>query len=474
MSRIEPEASGRATGLSRRQMLQRTAAAGAALPLAHTLVGSDAGAQGQTPLPAFAVSLPMFSVAERDRRWAAIRANMAKSQWNLDAIITVVSDEVGSNARYLTQVELVRYSGGSPQVLFARDPAKPVLVQASAARHVQEWTARLKDGNWLADGKMKLLPETGGDALAKLLVAEGYNRPGVRIGVAKLKGTRFDPDGVVSVTLLETLKAALPGAVFLPIEKWGQDAGPIDEVMLVKSREEQDAIRRAVKANEQGLAAMVVASRNGAKRQADLWWAGFTTMVAANGDDIIRLSIGLDEGGNASLGEANSDPMHVGQFCSQEISSGFQGYGCQINHTFFIGSASTPGYSYYRAAFDALRKAHQKSLAFIQPGKTTYDEFEKYLRKALVEEGGAEGGGGVAVHSGGMGQARPRGGKDNEMIIQPGHVFDFKPSLALQRTAIKDVGERNRQVQLGDAILVTDNGFVRLGTRPLAPIATHG
>jgi hypothetical protein len=147
-------------------MLQRTAAAGAALPLAHTLIGSDAGAQGQTPLPAFAVSLPMFSVAERDRRWAAIRANMAKSQWNLDAIITVVSDEVGSNARYLTQVELVRYSGGSPQVLFARDPAKPVLVQASAARHVQEWTARLKDGSWLADGKMKLLPETGGDALA--------------------------------------------------------------------------------------------------------------------------------------------------------------------------------------------------------------------------------------------------------------------------------------------------------------------
>jgi Xaa-Pro aminopeptidase len=472
MSRTKPDVSGRAKGLSRRQMLQQTVAAGAALPLAHAFVSSGVDAQGQTPLPAFTVSAPTFSLAERDRRWAAVRANMAKPQWNLDAIITVVSDQVGANARYLTQVELVRYSGGSPQVLFARDPAKTVLVQASAARHVEEWTARLKDGGWLADGKMKLLPETGGEALAKRLVAEGFNRPGARIGVAKLKGTRFDPDGVVSVTLLDTLKAALPGAVFLPIEKWGQDAGPIDEVMLTKSPEEQEAIRLAVKANEQGLAAMVAASRNGATRQADLWWAAFATMAAGTGDDILRLSIGLNEGGNASLGEANGDPMRVGQFCSQEISSGFQGYGCQINHTFFIGNSSTPGYDCYRATFDALIKVHEKSLAFIQPGKTTYDEFEKYLRNALVEIGGGEGGG-VAVHSGGIGQARPRGGRDNEMIIQPGHVFDFKPSLALPRATIKDVGEKNRSVQLGDAILVTDKGVVRLGTRPLGPIATH-
>ncbi len=472
MSRAKPVVSARTAGWSRRQMLQRTAAAGAALPLAHALTIGDAAAQGRTPLQSFTMSPPMFSVAERDRRWAAVRAIMARPPWNLDAIVTVVSDQVGLNARYLSQVEMVRYSGGGPQVVIARDPSRPVFVQASAARHVEEWTARLKGGGWLADGKMKLLPETGGDSLGKLLAAEGYNRPGVRIGVAKLKGTRFDPDGVVSVTLLDTLKSALPGAVFLPIEQWGTDAGPIDEVMLVKSREEQEAIRRAVKANELGLAAMVASARNGAARQADLWWAAFTAMVAANGDDVIRLSIGLNEGGNASLGEANGDPINVGQFCSQEISGGFQGYGCQINHTFFIGTATTPGYDYYRATFDALLKAHAQSLAFIQPGKTTYDQFEKYLRKTLVEAGGGEGGG-VAVHSGGLGQARPRGGKDNEMIIQPGHVFDFKPSLALTRDRMKDVGERNRSVQIGDAIVVTETGVARLGTRPLVPIATR-
>jgi Xaa-Pro aminopeptidase len=473
MSRTKPDADSSPARPSRRRMLQQAAAAGVAMPMAFALRGETAAAQGRALLPAFSVSVPIFSVAERNRRWAAVRSIMARPQWNLDAIITVVSDSVGANARYLTQVELVRYSGGGPQVLFPRDETKTVLVQASAARHVQEWTDRLKDGGWLADGKLKLLPETGGEALAKLLVSEGFNRPGVRIGVAKLKGTRFDPDGLVSATLLDTLKAALPGAAFLPIEKWGQDAGPVDEVMLTKSREEQDAIRRAVTANEQGLAAMVSAARNGAARQADLWWAAFTAMVAGTGDDVLRLSIGLNEGGNASLGEANGDAIRIGQFCSQEISSGFQGYGCQINHTFFVGSASTPGYDYYRATFDALRKAHALSLAFIKPGKTTYDDFEKFLRKTLVDAGGSEGGG-VAVHSGGVGQARPRGGRDNEMLIQPGHVFDFKPSLALQRALIKDVGERNRSVQLGDAILVTDSGAVRIGTRRFEPIATQG
>jgi len=57
--------------------------------------------------------------------------------------------------------------------------------------------------------------------------------------------------------------------------------------------------------------------------------------------------------------------------------------------------------------------------------------------------------------------------------MQPGHTFDFKPSVTLDRAKIRDVGERNRSVQLGESILVTEKGAVRLGNRPLVPIATH-
>lgn len=47
-------------------------------------------------------------------------------------------------------------------------------------------------------------------------------------------------------------------------------------------------------------------------------------------------------------------------------------------------------------------------------------------------------------------------------------------STGRDRAKIKDVREKNRPVQLGESILVTEKGAVRLGTRPLVPIATHG
>ncbi len=59
--------------------------------------------------------------------------------------------------------------------------------------------------------------------------------------------------------------------------------------------------------------------------------------------------------------------------------------------------------------------------------------------------------------------------------VRPGHVFDFKPSLALPQSKpkVKDAVEKNRTVQIGDAILVGEREVIRLGTRPLAPIATY-
>ncbi len=465
-------------GFSRRQMLHRAAAAGVGLPVAQMLTSGQVSAQGQAPLPAFTVPTPVFSVAERNRRWAAVRANMAKPQWNLDAIITAGSDALGNNARYLTQVVIQKYSQTAPEVLFPRDPAKPVIAHISGARHVEEWTRRLTGGNWLSDGKLVLKAESGSEALATLLAAEGYNRPGVRIGVAKLKGSRFDPEGLVSATWLERLKAALPGVVFLPIDQFpprvGNDTGPIEDASMSKSPEEQEVIRKAVALNERGIAAAMAAVRNGATRQADLWWACFETLYRGGGEDVIRCSLGLDGGGNLTLGEPTDHPVRVGQICNQEISSAYQGYGCQINHAFFIGTRSTPGYDYYRTAVELLARVIERAIAFIQPGKTTYGDFIANNETTFNEFG--EKGSGLNTHGGGLGfLSRPRqSAGDNPVVMQPGHTFDFKPAVTLDRGKIQDAGERNRPVQVGESILVTEKGAVRLGTRAIVPIATHG
>ena len=478
MTRLKHDSKGSHTGFSRRQMLQRAAAASVGLPLVQTLTAGRAYAQGQTSLPAFTVPSPVFSLAERNRRWAAVRANMAKPGWNLDAIITAGSDALGNNARYLTQITIQKYSQDAPAVLFPRDSAKAVVAHISGTRHVEEWTHRLESGRWLSDGKLVLKAESGSAALAKLLAAEGYNRPGTRIGLAKLRGSRFDPEGLVSATWLDRLKAALPGVLFLPIDQFppqvGNDTGPIEDASMSKSAEEQDVIRKSVAINERGIAAAIAAAHNGATRQADLWWACFQAMYAGAGEDVIRCSIGFDGGGNNTIGDPTDTPVRVGQICNQEISSAYQGYGSQINHAFFIGSPSTPGYDYYRTAVELLAKAIERAIAFIQPGKTTYGDFQANNEKIFTEFG--ERGSGVNTHGGGIGfLSRPRqSAEDNLVIMQPGHTFDYKPTVTLDRAKTKDVGERNRPVQLGESIVVTDKGAMRLGTRPLVPIATNG
>ncbi len=460
-------------------MLRSAAAAGVAVPLARPLHGAEVGAQRRTTLPAFTVPVATFSVAERDRRWAAVRANMAGPRWNLDAIITAGSDQSGNgghNARYLTQIVIQKGSEG-PEVLCPRDPAKPVVAHLPAIRYVDEWIRRLQPGRWLADGKLVLKPESGSTVLATSIKAQGYDRPGTRIGVATLKGSRFFPEGLVSHTWFENLNAALPGVVFLPVDQFppqvGNDTGPIEDASMSKSAEEIEMIRKAVAVNERAIAAAIEAVRNGAARQADLWWAAFQAMYSGCGEDIVRCSIGFNGGGNNTIGDPVDMPVRVGQICNQEISAAYQGYGCQINHAFFVGTPSTPGYEYYRAAIELLVKVHERAIAFIRPGKTTYGDFQANNEKVFTELG--EKGSGTNTHGGGIHfLSRPRQSpEDNLVVMQPGHTFDFKPAVTLDRARVKDVGDKSRPVQLGESILVTDKGAVRLGTRSLVPIAAH-
>jgi len=191
------------------------------------------------------------------------------------------------------------------------------------------------------------------------------------------------------------------------------------------------------------------------------------------GEDIFRCSIGFDAGGNASLGEPTDYPVRVGQICNQEISCAYQGYGSQINHAFFIGRSSTPGYAYYRTAIELLAKVIERAVAFIEPGTTTYGDFAAHNEEIFKEFG--ERGSGLNTHGSGLGfLSRPRQSReDHPVVMQAGHIFDFKPTVTLDGNPIKDAGVSNRPVQLGESILITPTGAVRLGNRPLVPIATH-
>jgi Xaa-Pro aminopeptidase len=440
------------------------------------MLAAQVNAQSGTQRLEFTPRTFRFSVAERDRRWAAVRAVMTRPQWNLDAIITAASDLPGNTARYLTQIGMRMGGGDGAEVIFPRDPAQAVYIQVSGTRFRDFWKA--KAGGWMADNKLTVSADGGAEALAKQMAAQGLNRPGTRIGVAKLAGSRFEPEGLVAATYFDKLKTALPGVVFVPIDKWGSDAGPVDEAARIKGAEEQQVIRRAVAASEHGVAAMIAAIRAGASQQGELWFATYTAMFARTGEDPTRVSISFDEPANALIGEPADDPLRVGQIINEEIDATLQGYRAQVNHAVFVGGPATPGYDYYRAAFEIAATLIKEVPAAIVPGKTTLGEFIK-RHSARVEELGGDDASTVMFHSSGIGNlTRPRVGpksgvEEFDIVLQPGMTFDYKPAVRVKRAKLADVGAQNREINVGEHFLVTEKGAERLGTRALAPIATQ-
>ena len=96
----------------------------------------------------------------------------------------------------------------------------------------------------------------------------------------------------------------------------------------------------------------------------------------------------------------------------------------------------------------------------------------------LAREVGAEPPGGVLLHSSGIGSQRPRVGpttrEDMDVVLQPGMTFDLKPTIVMRREVVSDIGAKNRSVQIGEHVVVTETGAIRLGTRALKPITTAG
>jgi Xaa-Pro dipeptidase len=399
---------------------------------------------------------PFFSLAERDRRWSRAREAMARE--NLDALVAPATLEEGDTL-YLTQV------GGRTKeawIVFARDPAKPITALVESNRVKSFW---LSAQNWLAEENFRVSSENISEsvvlAIKELGLAQG------RIGVAQLTGTRFDPEGLIPFTTFDRVRGALPQASLVATDL-------LHRLRMVKSAEEIDVIKKIVAANERAIVTLVETART-ATKQADIWYPVYIQLLLATGELPTRLSMALDRGGNSTLGTPTADPVEEGQILSEEIAANCQGYRAQINQSLFLGSAATPGFAYYKTAMDAAIKIFFNVVAAIRPGKTITGELmARYA--AMAKDLGAEPPGGVLLHSSGMGSQRPRVGpateEDMDIVLQPGMTFDLKPTIVMRRDVVEDVRPKNRSVQIGEHVVVTESGAIRLGQRELKPMTT--
>jgi Xaa-Pro aminopeptidase len=399
---------------------------------------------------------PVFSLAERDRRWSRAREAMAKE--NLDGLLAPATLEEGDTL-YLTQV------GGRTKeawVFFARDPVKLITALVESNRVKSFW---LSAQNWLSEENFRVSSDNISDSVVLAIKELGLERG--RIGVAQLTGIRFDPEGLIPFTTFDRIRGALPQASLVATDL-------LHRLRMIKSAEEIDVIKKIVAANEKAMATLVETART-ATKQADIWYPVYIQLLLATGELPTRLSMALDRGGNSTLGTPTADPVEEGQILSEEIAANYQGYRAQTNQSLFLGGAATPGFAYYKTAMDAAIKIFFDVVAAIRPGKITTGELmNRYV--AIAKDVGAEPPGGVLLHSSGMGSQRPRVGptnkEDMDIVLQPGMTFDLKPTIVMRREVIEDVRPKNRSVQIGEHVVVTESGAVRLGQRELKPMAT--
>jgi Xaa-Pro aminopeptidase len=379
------------------------------------------------------VGLPAaFTLDERNRRWARVRAMMRRD--GFDCLLAPAADGEGqADSRYLAQQ--------AGWVVFPIDGPVTAIGESGAAG--ARWADRVvpaADGSW----SPRII-----DALRELKLQTS------RVGVARLDNVLRNAEGDVTFTTLERVRRAFPSARF------DSAADQMMRVKLVRSQEEIDVMIKATEASERGLEAMIRAARPGVL-QKDVWIAVFDAMTSATGETPSRLALRAGDEANTSGGAPLLERIGAGQIMNQEIAARVLGYMAQVNHSICVGR---PAPADWPAAARYCIDLFHELVDWIEPGKRFMDLCRLYADKAKTRS--PELVARVLVHTCGLGDGPRMGATRSEtpdLVIEPAMVFTIKPRVVIKGT--------QPTAQFGDPVLVTERGARRLGRRTLEPINT--
>jgi Xaa-Pro aminopeptidase len=390
--------------------------------------------------------VPRFSLNERDRRWAKVRALMRRE--NLDAIITLTNssswDAGNAYGRYLTSI-----GGNSAQISVVFPLEGPVTAITGPVPTPAFW---LQFQDWVDDVRTGFFHAT--PTIIERLRELGLE--GGRIGIAGLQGVARVPDGLIShiayVALAEQLpQATLLNATFL-----------MDEVRFVKSEEEIAMFKQAIRLVEgaldvlereagPGVCECVVYGRmmgwlleQGSEPSTLLLWAAGNPLPPAVATMASRRPLAADD---VIVVELDA------KWC------GYLGHGAM---TAWVGEADATARTMAELQFEAT----QRCLEAMRPG-TPMEALVKVC--ADVAEGTAFQCKPI-IHGRGLGNDPPvlvfhaRDERTARWLLQENSVFIVKPVVS--------TADGTRKVMWGDTVVVTSTGARRLGTRP-APLVRN-
>ena len=389
---------------------------------------------------------PRFSLAERDRRWQAVRELMRRQ--NLDVIVTPQnsghSADYQANTRYLTHC-----GGGEPDLaaVFPLEGEVTAIATSAGPRWptVQDWTqdvreARRNYGNVIVERLKELNVERG--------------RIGIT-GLGEVEGTRT-PEGTIFFGTWKQIRAAFPHAELV-------DATAIlDEVRYVKSQEEIDVLTKSMEINELAIQAEIEAAKVGVKD----WevWATVHYAMTRNGSELpIHCFWVSGKNPKRTLTRPSMRLLERGDVIINELEASWIGYRAQGVQPVFvevIDPIQAELIKVQREVFNAILEA-------LKPGVTVGELAEltkRVTERAAPRTGPAAGArGDLNMHGRGQGDDGPiitpheKSPRQLAVAMRENMVFICKPS------AVSADGQYI--CQWGDTVVVTNNGGRRLGKR---------
>jgi Xaa-Pro aminopeptidase len=405
--------------------------------------------------------LPRLSIAERDRRWKAIRDEMERQGL---ALLLVHGDsgkwdQKFTNMRYLSQI------GGDGEdgwLVFPLEGEPSAHVFSGGAMH-QMW-GEMQD--WMSDVR----PAPGlrwSSALIGRIKDLGLER--ARIGVVGLEGYQ-ETEGTVSYLTLSRLKEQFPEAQFV-------DATHIvEDFRMVKSAEEIGFIEQAARIGDAAIRYMRRHAQPGAAEH-DVYAGAFATMLSEGAEQ--PLCFFWDAGSNVSHGQRypGRSILQQGDVIVTELTPRYLGHWVQFSAPVAVGEP-TPE---YQRLFDVAYTSNQNALKTLRPGITLGDLAEAFERP-IVDAGLTS----LHVHVHGTGQR----GSDHPVIFPPSRRVGMPPEVLAKVNRILEIEVKEGMVfafephvtygpgkpglHLGDPVVVTSTGCRSLSQLDLRDWSSAG
>ena len=391
---------------------------------------------------------PRFSIAERDRRWAAVRNAMREK--GIDIIVvpnnTGHSTDFQANARYLSHVG----GGGDADiaVVFPLEGEVSAVATTAAPRWpcVQDWVSDVREAR-RAYGRatVERLKELSAD--------------GKRIGITGLGAGTRTPEGTILYNFWRLMREAFPKAEFVDA------TGLLDQIRFVKSEEEIAALRKSTQIIEKGVEAKIAHALPGVID----WtvWAEAMAAMMRHGSEIPVHQHWLSgKNPTRTLTRPTFRPLERGDLIIDELEASWIGYRSQIVQPVFVEVADPV----HLELMKVQKHVFNTVLEQLRPGVTVKELAELTVKagdKARPSSGPAANAViMLTMHGRGAGDDGPiitdssKNARDLEAALKENMVLIFKPS------AETPPGMPRSICTWGDTVVVTKSGGVRLGTFP--------